>query len=453
MQRGRSFLLLIVAALGLGGYIYFFEYGRDTTAGNLPEEVFAIEPGSIEEIEVRSASGETTRMSKADGEWRIVAPAEIAADISAVSTMVSSIESLALQQTVDEAPESITPYGLDPARISLAFRIAGESDMQRLDIGNPTPTGGDLYARVEGDSALILIAGYLEDSLDKTTFDLRDKTVLQISRDVDRVRVTTTDSPLLALDRENNDWKLTEPLAARADFTAVDGLISQVLQAEMRAIISDDEAADLSEYGLDRPRATAVLGSGSAEATLALGADVDAESETLYARDLSRPLVFTLDTTLLEELTLETDEVRAKDVFLFRSFNALALDFTLDGTPIAFSQQSVPATEEGGSPTTEWRLTTSETPEVDQTQVTDLLTKLSGLRAESFAARPLSSGEELVVTVQFGDDAAPSSEQVTLRKSGDVVHAIITDEPGAAVLSTASYDAFLVVLKELAGIQ
>ena len=33
MQRGRSFLLLIVAAVALGSYIYFFEYGQRPDVG------------------------------------------------------------------------------------------------------------------------------------------------------------------------------------------------------------------------------------------------------------------------------------------------------------------------------------------------------------------------------------------------------------------------------------
>jgi len=450
MQRGRSLLILIVVGLVLGGYIYFFEYGRDVSDIQT-EDVFDVEPGTIEEIEVHAESGETTRLRKTDGMWRIVEPVELDADVSAASALASSLESLALQDTVDDNPADVAPYGLAPARFSLAFRVAGETAMRRIDVGDATPTGGDLYARVEGQPALILIAAYLEDSLDKTTFDLRDKTVLDISRDVDRVRVSATGSPTVVVVREDNEWKLTEPLAARADFSAIDGLISRVLQAEMKAIVSDDGTDDLARYGLDRPRLTAVLGSGSAEATLALGAD--AEAGSLYARDLSRPMVFTLDATLLDELTLDTDEARSKDVFLFRSFNALGIDLTLGDTQAVFAKQDVPAAEEGGTPTSEWKRTAPEAADVDQTQMTDLLSRLSNLRAESFVDRPMATGEDLVVSVRFGADESPSTEQVTFRKSGEVVHAIIPGEPGAAVIPTASYDAALGVFRELAGIQ
>jgi len=44
----------------------------------------------------------------------------------------------------------MAPFGLEPARFSVAFRTAGQTAMQKLDVGSKTPTGGDLYARVEG---------------------------------------------------------------------------------------------------------------------------------------------------------------------------------------------------------------------------------------------------------------------------------------------------------------
>jgi hypothetical protein len=453
MTRGRSFLVLMVLALGLGAYIYFVEAGRDPLAGETKEKVFAIEPGAVEEVEVRADSGAVTRLQKTGDEWRIVEPAALAPDVAQISGLVSTLEALEAQHVVDENPASVAQYGLEPARITVAFRTAGDTVMRRLDVGDKTPTGGDLYARVEGQPRLILIAGYLEASLNKTTFDLRDKTVLAIDRDVDRVRLSPAGKPAIALSRDENDWRMTEPVAARADFGAVDGLVSKVLQAEMKSIAAES-ADDLSTYGLDRPQATVVLGKASAGATLEIGAKAD--ESTVYARDPSQPLIFTLDATLVDELTSDPANFRMKDLFLFRSFNAAALELTLDGRPIAFAKRA-PAAAEGADATTSaapvWTQVAPEEKDVDQTQVTQLLTSVSNLRAESFVERPVASGQELIVVARFGDATTPSEERVTFRKSGDVVHAIVPGEPGAAVVATSSFDAVLAAIKELAGIQ
>jgi hypothetical protein len=85
--------------------------------------------------------------------------------------------------------------------------------------------------------------------------------------------------------------------------------------------------------------------------------------------------------------------------------------------------------------------------------MTDLLSGLSNLRAESFTDRPLASGDELVVVARFGDPGAPTEERVTFRKSGSVVHATIAGESGAAVVSLSDFDAAVAKLKELAGLK
>lgn len=461
MRGGRSFLILLAVALGLGAYIYFIEAERDPTGTSVVpgEKVFAVEAGTIEEVQVQAVSGDTTTLRRSGDGWQIVEPTELEADTSAVSSLVSTLESLESQRIVDENPESFSQYGLDPARMSIAFRAAGETAMRRLLLGERTPTGADLYARVEGEPRLLLIASYLEDSLNKTTFDLRDKSVLKFERDgVDALTLDAGSRAALQFTRQGDDWRITAPVDAKADFSTVDGLIGRMFQARMQSIVAPDEpgagpelaAADLREYGLDSPAVTATFGSGSSRAVLAVGSETDTGAR--YARDLSRPMVFTIDSALYDELARAADEFRSKDVFAFRSFTAQGVELTLDGDTFTFTREAAPA---GDTTTTAdtWKQTAPEARDVDQATMTDLLTTLSNLRAESFAARPASSGQELVVTARFGDAASPRAERVVLRKSGDTVHALVEGEPGAAIVPTADFDRVLSLLKDITGAQ
>jgi hypothetical protein len=452
MQRGRSFVVLLVVAVALGAWYFLVEADRDPLAEEPRESAFNLTPGTLEEIEVTAESGAVTRVLKTDGAWRIVEPAALDADVGQVNALVSTLESLEIQQTIDDAPASLAPYGLAPPRFSLAFRAAGESAMRRLNVGNTTPTGGDVYAAIEGQPALVLIAGYLQDALNRTTFDLRDKAVLKIARDVDAIRVERTGAPALTVARQENDWRLTAPVEARADFSAVDGLVSRVLQAQMKAITSE-EASDLPAWGLDRPQATVTFTAGATQASLLIGAKAD--ETTVYARDAARSLVFTLDATLLDELAKDPVDFRMKDLFLFRSFNALGLDLTVDGKTLTFVKATpAPAAEAdpaAAPPAPVWRQTAPDAKDADQAAVTDLLTNLSNLRADAFSASAIGSGEELVVTARFGNVDTPSEERVVFRMSGDTVHAIVTGEAGAAVVPKASFESILTAVRALAG--
>ena len=454
MRGGRSFLILVVLALGLGAYIYFVEMKRDPAASDetKKDKVFAIESGKIEEVEVRAASGEVTTVRKNGDTWQITSPQTLEADTAEVGGVVSSMESVEVQRVIDENPASAKSFGLDPPRLSVAVRVAGESALRRLQIGNRTPTGGDLYARVEGQPRVFLISSFLEDSLNKTTFNLREKSVLKFAREaVDTLTVETGAKPV-TLARKGNQWRLTAPLEAKADFTTVDGIVGRVFQARMKSIAAADGTAELKKYGLDKPQATVTVGAGSTRAALAIGSKAEGDDTAVYARDLSRPIVFTIEAALLDDLKKPADDLRAKDIFEFRSFSATGIDLTLNGQAVTFAKEK-PTGQDQASALDVWKQTRPAAKDLDQAKATDLLTTLSNLRAEKFADKPATTGDELVIAARFTDSGTAREERATFRKSGDVVHAMIPGEPGAAVILTADFDKVVTLLRELAGLK
>ena len=91
-----------------------------------------------------------------------------------------------------------------------------------------------------------------------------------------------------------------------------------------------------------------------------------------------------------------------------------------------------------------------DTGSVPHGEMDDLLSKLSGLRAESFVASRREAGlgpEQVVATVraQFGDD--DSAEQVVVWRSGEDTFAVPGDEPGAAPIDSQAFDDALAALE------
>jgi hypothetical protein len=472
MGRGRSFVILIAVLAALGAYIYFFENKRDLSSPTeTKDKVFAnLDSAKIDEVEVRASAGDVTRVKKEGEKWQIVAPAANDADSNEIGSLTSTLASLDIQRVVDEQPKSVKDFGLEPARFTVAFRQSGETALKKLEIGSKSPTGGDVYARVEGQPRVLLLSSFIEDSLNRTTFNLQDKTVLKFDRNgADSVKTEVTGQPALSLNRKNDQWRFTAPLDARADFSAVDGLVQQVFSAKMKSIVTATEpsAADVKKFGLDKPQAVVTIGTGSSRASLAIGGKMDDTS--FYARDLSRPTVFTVETAVLDGLKKKSDDLRVKDAFEFRTFTARSVDLTLDGKTFTYAKvkpeekkdakkdetkdaAAAPATPPA-PPAEVWKETKPASKDVDQTKFTDLLTDISNLKAEKFADKPLTSGQELVVVARYGDEAATKDERVVLRKSGDVVHAIRAGEAGAAVIPAADFDKIVKQLKELAEIK
>lgn len=459
MGRGKSLLILVVLALGLGAYVYFIEMKREPPAPDTKtEKAFTVGAGKIVEVEVHNATGNVTTIKKTNDAWSVVAPVASAADMQAVGSLVGTLESLDIQKVLDENPTSVSQFGLEPPRYWLTFKVEGDPAPHKLSVGSKTPTGADMYARLEGQPRVFTITAFTDDMLNKSSFDLRDKTVLKFERDgLDSISLEVPGSPAVTLVKKDADWRITAPIETAADVNPVEMLINRASQVQAKSVESGDAPnaapptpADLKKFGLDKPQLVATFGAGSTRATLAIGGKKD--DTTIYARDMSRPAVFSIDKTLLDDLKKKADDLRLKDVFAFRSFTALGLDVTYGGTTYTFGKAKPAGTDNASAPEV-WKLLKPAEKDVNQTGVTDLLNSLSSLRAETFSDKPLASGEDLVVVARYGEVKTPSEERVTLRKSGTTVQAIRAGEKSVAVLPVADFDKAVSQLKELTGIK
>lgn len=433
--KSLSFLVALLAALG--AYIYFVEWKKPQDPGTAGgPKIFSVASDAIEEVTVKAAAGDRTKLKKTGGSWQIVEPVAVAADEAEVSGIVNSLSTVDAVRTVDENPSDLKEFGLAEPRIEIEFRTAGGGQAQRLLVGDKTATSSDLYAKLPNEKKVFLIAGYLDSTFNRTTFDLRSKTVLAFERDkVDRVSVQAG-TRTTELVRAADEWALTQPVQAPADYGSVEGLIGRVQSAQMKAITAD-VPGDLKAYGLDKPAASVTFGLGSSRATLLFGNKTDAG--TVYARDASRPMVFTVDSTLLDDVNKPAGDLRRKDVFAFRAFNATSIEVTRGSETLAFEK----AKGEGKDASEKWRQTKPAAKDVDQSAFDNVLTKLSNLRAQSFveAGDKTRTGLEspvMVVKVRFDD--GKKEETVRFGRSGADTFAAMSGQPGAAKIDASEFD-------------
>src|SRR6187397_2659777 len=104
MRRGRSFLILLALALGLGAYLYFVESKRDPGESEKRAKVFTVETAQIAELEVHASSGAVTTLKKTGEHWEIVAPAQSSADEATVTSLVDALAGLEVVKVLDENP-------------------------------------------------------------------------------------------------------------------------------------------------------------------------------------------------------------------------------------------------------------------------------------------------------------------------------------------------------------
>jgi hypothetical protein len=451
MRGLRTTIGLVVVLGGLLAYIYFVTWKQPAdTPGPKQEKVFAtLEADKIEQLQMKSESGDTSVLKKEKEGWRLTEPVAAAASDTEVSAITSALSGLEMIRVVDEKAANLNDYGLATPRIEVDFKAAGDKDFRSLLIGQKSPTGGNLFAKRKGDDKVFLIPAYQEQTFNRATFDLRDKAALHFDRDkVDHIAIDAG-GKALELAKSGNDWSLTKPVKTASDFSAVEGLIGRLMSAQMKSIASDSPSpADLKKYGLDKPAATVSLGLGSATAALQIGGK--AADGTLYARDASKPLVMTIDSALADELKKGPDDYRRKDLFSFRAYDGNHLELTRGGQTVTFDKIK------GSSPTVEdkWQrqgANGAKPVDADKEKMSVFLAKLESVRATGFVDSTAKTGLDspaLTVYAKFED--GKKEERVMFGKSGDAVYASRAGEAGAAKVSPAEFDEIIKKLDELA---
>jgi hypothetical protein len=441
MRGLRSFLGLLVILVALGAYLYFVESKRTPgDDGPKKEKVFNVEADKIEEISVKAESGEQTTLRKAGADWQIVSPTTAKPDSSEVSGLTSNLSSLEMQSVVDENPPDLNEYGLATPRVEVAFKAGGQS--HTLQIGRKTPPGSDLYAKRGNEKTVFLIASYLDSTFNRKTFDLRDKAAIHVDRDkLDSLEIVTPERTM-RFTKANNEWQMTAPTAGRADFSAVEGLAGRIAGLQMKAIAPETDA---KKFGLEKPAATVRIGTGSSQATLAIGGKAE---DGLYARDLSRPLVFTIDATLLDDLKKDPFQYRQKDLFDARSFNSTRVEIVRAGQTFVFEKAK--GKNKDGQEEEKWRQVSPTARDVDQSKVESLLSAITGAQATaagSDAAKAALGKPELTIAIKY--DEGKKEDRVTFARSGKSAFASRASEPGPVTVDGSTIDSIVKALEEL----
>src|SRR5262245_30113976 len=155
MKGVRSFLVLLVVAAALSGYLYY-DSKRPADEGTKQEKVFAdLQSDKIDQVTVKAAAGDRTTVQKQGRGWQITQPAAVAADSGETSGITSNLASMEVQRVVDEKPTDLKQYGLEPPRIEVAFKSGGTE--RTVLLGAKSPTGSDLYAKLPDKPRVFLV--------------------------------------------------------------------------------------------------------------------------------------------------------------------------------------------------------------------------------------------------------------------------------------------------------
>jgi hypothetical protein len=379
--------LALLVLVGLGTYIWKYEWGKEIE-DEPKESILVVDEEKVTGVSIESKEEETIRLVREEDGWRVTEPFTAPADSSAVDSILTRVGELEAEEVVVEATDDLAQYGLDPPSRTLTVTVEGEDQPRVVEFGAKTPTGAAVYARDPASPRIYTVASWVETSLDKEPFDLRDRDVLHVDRDDVRMLDVSGPEGDYALARTDaGEWAFTEPLATRAGRWSVDGLLGTLENLRMDAVAAE-EAESLEPYGLDRPvRSVHLVLSDGTTRTLEIGASAGEEDDgKFYARERNSSLVATIPGAIVTDLEKGMGELRAKKLLEVATYDTEGFDVVSGGVTKTYAKSTVE--DEDGLDQTQWKRTAPEEADLETTTVEDALFKLSGVEVEEFIDHP-----------------------------------------------------------------
>lgn len=212
----RNTLIIVVIALALGAYVYFYEMksgkGRDSEEASKPAFTFKSE--DVASINLTS-NNQTIAMEAKDKDWAITQPVKTAADQSVVESLIGSISSATIDRSLVMTPNLQAASGVAQPSVTIEVKLKNGSQ-HKLLLGRKDPTDAGVYSQIDQNPNVLLLPASLLSSATKTLNDLRSKEITKLLQgDVTNFTIKNQNLTFVAERNSENKWLVKEPAAQK----------------------------------------------------------------------------------------------------------------------------------------------------------------------------------------------------------------------------------------------
>ena len=380
-MKWKSTVVLLVAAIALGLYLYFVEQKRAGTeeSETLAKKVLNLETASITAITIEREDGTLAASKvteKVDAErsvtcWRLTQPLECRADNNRFEKIVVDLERLERTLAQDIKDPTLEEYGLTTPKATLTFT---HSDDQRttLRVGDEDPLGENVYMLVDDNPDVIVVRKELSDDLLRPSADYRNRSLVELARyDVTELRIIKS-GKAVTVKRTEKGWRVVDPIEARANAARVGAVIDKIFEAQIGAFLND-QPKDLKQYALGTPPLVVELASDDGRVDrISLGKPVTDDAVNVYARRGAETSILAVSGKLVDQVSLGLLDLRDRRVISGADREIRGLEFA--------GEREIEITNEAG----QWRITKPKRVLADRDTVNRLLRMLIDMSAEEF---------------------------------------------------------------------
>jgi hypothetical protein len=411
-MKGSGLIVAAVILAGLVGALYWSNHHKPAeteAAADAPPKILAVKTPDISKFDLKKDGTEQVAAERnGAGQWQITSPAALPADQGAVSSLLGTFSSFNSERLVEEKASNLAPYGLDAPKFEVDLREKNNQTRSLL-LGDATPAGNAIYAKLGGDPRIFTIPSYDKTSIDKSANDLRDKRLLTVNPDKISEVDLIAKKQEMAFGRNKDEWQIVKPKPLRADVAQVDSLVRALTDAKMELSATDDLKKTASAFASATPVATAKVTAESGSQEL----QVRKNKDDYYAKSSAVEGVYKVPSTLGKALDKSLDDFRNKKLFDLGSDDPNKIEVR-DGVKTYFLTRS-------GE---DWW--SGDAKKEDPGTVQDLVDKIRELSASKFVDSGFTA-PVIDLTVTSGD--GKKVQKVSISKAGDNYIAIRENQP------------------------
>ena len=196
---------------------------------------------------------------------------------------------------------------------------------------------------------------------------------------VDTLTLTYPEREIRLQQTAADEWDITVPIQAKADDTAVNNMLTTIVDEEVTRSLTPEEPVDLALYGLAQPPVVLriALQDGTTLPKVSIGKDTPVGFSAYVQKEGDPQLHLTRQAFRLG-LTKEVKELRDKTVLPFERDSVTRIAINTSKANIVLAKAD-----------TGWTFENRASFAVDATAVQTYLSTLEGMRAEDFVEQPL----------------------------------------------------------------
>ncbi|MCL5126238.1 MAG: DUF4340 domain-containing protein [Deltaproteobacteria bacterium] len=336
------YLFILVALLT---YIYFVEIRHKQAESERKEKasrIVQLDKDDIDEIKIKVLEGPSIDIKKsAPDKWNMVRPINVSADLRAVRNLLTAATLAQPEKVVMEKDVKWEDYGL--VKPNLEISLTAPKRTVAIAFGASNPAKSSYYLKVKGDQRLFLVPDTLRISLNKTVFDLRDKSVSQFSPDdIEKLEIIR-DGRDIELQKISGKWRMIKPSNILAKSSKIEALLRGISGLRAKEII-DSPAAEKNAYDFENSKNKIILYGKDFSKTFTFGALKEKKSGANQPSDIRYLLVsgqepvYVVDDSFFTGAKLDPDSLTDRSIVMMDPLTVQKILFEFMGKSWEFAK-------------------------------------------------------------------------------------------------------------------